>query len=255
MNTDWRIKTDACLLIFDPHQDKHWVESILSKERGQISHVLLGGDYFDAYDYQRRVPIGQMAAYLLELEERFGKRLTLLLGNHDIPYAEAERWSREGVVPRFLQHNCPGWEHEKSVAVAAHLDAAFWRRCRLFQWVNGFVISHAGVASRLLTDLGSPDAQLASLNEVCALAPDYHYHQRMGILACGQGRGGDCKGGGLTWQDWDSEFTDDLFYPQIVGHTVSREGARQKGRSWCLDGGKTCYGILWRSGELQVKNL
>ncbi|MCC5841421.1 MAG: hypothetical protein JJT96_15000 [Opitutales bacterium] len=39
--------------------------------------------------------------------------------------------------------------------------------------------------------------------------------------------------------------------PQIVGHT-SRSGPDRKGRSWCLDGEQTCYGIL-DGNELEVR--
>jgi len=59
-------------------------------------------------------------------------------------------------------------------------------------------------------------------------------------------RGGEKQErGGTTWQDWNLEFSDDeIPLPQIVGHTRSASGARQQGRSWCLDGRQTCYGRL-----------
>ena len=60
-------------------------------------------------------------------------------------------------------------------------------------------------------------------------------------------RGGEQPCGGITWQDWNDEFRDDLPCPQLVGHTSSSDGARQQGRSWCIDGGQTCYACL--SGE------
>lgn len=35
------------LLIFDPHQNLPWVESILAREEGSFDRLILGGDYFD----------------------------------------------------------------------------------------------------------------------------------------------------------------------------------------------------------------
>lgn len=253
MNQDSILTTDACLLIFDPHQDKEWMQRIIRKERGRVSHLLLGGDYFDAFDFQRQVPIGEMAKYLLELKEEWGERMTVLLGNHDIPYVEAFPWSQNRLTPPKLIYKCPGWDSEKSVQVAKHLDWGFWERCRLFQSVNGFLVSHAGLAKQFWYE-GRPDAEaLQCLDEYADIARNYKYAEHVGLLCAGQARGGPFETGGITWQDWDAEFKDDLPVPQIVGHTPSPEGARRKGRSWCLDGGKTCYGILWRDGTLQVK--
>ncbi len=85
-----------------------------------------------------------------------------------------------------------------------------------------------------------PGQALDSLDELCKIVEEFLPHQYFGLLAAGQARGGDAPVGGITWQDWNLEFKDELPFPQIVGHTQSPEGARQKGRSWCLDGGKTC---------------
>ncbi len=256
MNLTPGLTTDACLLIFDPHQDKEWVRTILRRERGQISHLLLGGVYFDCFDFQWQVPLTGMAEYLLEFSDEWGDRLTVLLGNHDIPYIEALPWFREGWTPSRLVHDCPDWTSEHSIELARTLDWDFWRDCRLFQCVNGWLISHAGLAKRFwLTDESDIGAELEHLDACTQLAWSYRFAQHLGILGAGQGRGGRQPAGGITWQDWDSEFADELPLPQIVGHTPSPEGARRKGRSWCLDGEKTCYGILRRDGSLQVEDL
>ena len=56
--------------------------------------------------------------------------------------------------------------------------------------------------------------------------------------------------------DFNFEFSDtEVSLPQVVGHTTSsRGGARSRGRSWCLDGSQTCYGILREDGQLSVVN-
>ncbi|MGJ3242173.1 MAG: metallophosphoesterase [Opitutales bacterium] len=256
MNTAHQLTNDACLLIFDPHQDKEWVERVIEREGGGVSHLLLGGDYFDAFAHQRQVSAGEMAAYLLELERDWGDRLTVLLGNHDIPYIEALPWSREGGTPPRLVNGCPGWTSECSIEIAGHLTWAFWSGTRLFQSVNGHLISHAGLARRYwFGDNATVVKALHDLDHFTELAWKYRFTQHLGILGAGQARGGRQATGGITWQDWDREFRDALPLPQIVGHTPSPRGARQKGRSWCLDGEKTCYGILHRDGSLLVRGL
>ena len=82
MNQNIQIVTDACLLIFDPHQDVEWMRRIISKERGMVSHILLGGDYFDCLETDRHACEMEMADYLWHLSHQWGNRITILLGNH-----------------------------------------------------------------------------------------------------------------------------------------------------------------------------
>jgi hypothetical protein len=56
------------------------------------------------------------------------------------------------------------------------------------------------------------------------------------------------------WLYWVEDFVEaPELPPQIVGHT-SRAGPAQKGRSWCLDGNQTGYGMLGDDG-LEVRFL
>jgi hypothetical protein len=73
------------------------------------------------------------------------------------------------------------------------------------------------------------------------------------ILTAGKSRGGEQEAGGITWLDWEEEFVDEIPYSQIVGHTRGH-GPRNIGRSWCLDGSQTCWGMLDENGFLQIRN-
>ena len=89
---------------------------------------------------------------------------------------------------------------------------------------------------------------LLMLEEKCKAALAMMRHGPQALLAAGKTHGGDAPIGGLTWLDWNDEFSDDLPLPQIVGHTADEVGARQKGRSWCVDGNQSCYAVLENGG-------
>jgi hypothetical protein len=133
------------------------------------------------------------------------------------------------------------------------LDSKFWQQARCFVTAHDFLISHAGVAAQFWPVAESTDAALGVLEQRCEKALEQANHKRADLLAPGRIRGGDGLGG-ITWQDWNMEFNDELPLPQIVGHTRSANGARQKGRCWCLDGCQSSYGLL-NSNGLEVRSV
>ena len=191
------------------------------------------------------------ARLLLELRGELGPRLSVLLGNHEISYLEICPAVLERRIPEETFYTASGFSWGKAELVASRLDAAWWGDCRLFRVVNGFLVSHAGVAAdfwpgrpALAESLAALQARAdGALRDMGAFDP---------ILGAGVSRGGGQPTGGLTWLDFNGEFRDELPLPQIFGHTPSAAGARRRGRSWCLDGRQTCYGLLRRDGSLQV---
>ncbi len=253
MHTGPRILTGVCLLIFDPHQDAAWVQEIVRKERHRATHLLLGGDYFDTFREADLPGVDDMCDLLLELRESWRGRVTILLGNHDVHYMEAKRWCDLHRNPKALNYKCSGYTNNKAKHISKKLNWDFWHSCRLFQEVNGFLVSHAGVAKRFWYSELEAAAAIEALDAHCLVVMERLPFHRFAILNPGHARGGSEEQGGITWLDFDSEFSDsDIPFPQIVGHTPSRQGSRQNGRSWCLDGAQSCYGILHRSGQLDV---
>ncbi len=253
MKTDLRISTVSCLLIFDPHQDTAWVRAIVEREQHRVSHLVLGGDYFDTHHPEETGTVEEMCDLLLELHDAWKERLTILLGNHDVHYMEAKRWCDLYRTPKDMNHRCSGYTNNKAKRIAKKLDWDFWKSCRLFQQVNGCLVSHAGIAKQFWYSELEMDAAVEALDGHCRVVLEHLPYHPFALLKAGHTRGGTAVQGGITWLDFDEEFSDDdTPPPQIVGHTPSRMGARQNGRSWCLDGFQSCYGILDQSGELKV---
>ncbi len=258
MNTEIAVETECCLLIFDPHQNHDWVRRILEKEDGRFTHLVLGGDYFDPSPGDSVADVREVCTDLLDWRERFGERLTVLLGNHDIAYFEAIRRRAEGGPLSSQRYRCSGHSEVRATVIAEMWDDAFWEDCRLFQCINGTLVSHAGVAGRFWNGDLPLHESLEALDADCREALNKVALELSPLLDAGYVRGGRSPVGGLTWLDFNQEFNDAEIGPgQIFGHTASREGkprdrARHKGRSCCLDGHQTCYGRLLRDGRLEI---
>ena len=248
----WKLPADhRCLVVFDLHQDVAWLDRVLEAEAGDFDHLILGGDYFDSYQPIRTATVMETCMRLNALLEEMGDRLTVLFGNHDVPYYVASRMQDPG----FFYHpfsDLKNYSTQSAREIAHALDSKFWQRARCFVRAHGFLLSHAGAAGKFWAGAESEDAALDTLEQRCEDALAAANHKRHSIFAPGCVRGGEGIGG-ITWQDWNMEFSDEeIPLPQIVGHTRSASGARQKGRSWCLDGEQTCYGLLDADG-LEVK--
>lgn len=255
------VSAQRCLIIPDVHQDIAWVERVLAREDGgdvPLDLIVFLGDYFDSRrPVTQRAGIAETCDYLDALRVRLGERAVFLLGNHDVQYLEARAACLARRTPRHLRYQCgAAFSHSAAKRIAKDLSPEFWAAVRLSVNVNGWLLSHAGVAAEHWPLRATPDDSLRALNEACVaaletitapLAP----HP---LLEAGRVRGGDAAVGGITWLDWDDEFEDALPLPQIVGHTSNESGARQRRRSWCIDGAQSCYGVLMGS-ELVVRSV
>lgn len=261
LNSKPLITTDRCLLVFDIHQNVRWLDRILNRELDSVTHVLLGGDYFDAYSSEAD-GAGAMAQRLRSLREQLDSKLTVLLGNHDIQYLEALPWAVEHIQPEFNLRHAIGeqFSYHRAQEIASILSPSFWNECRLFQMVNGHFVSHAGMRANLWPGgLRGSDA-LKRLDLHCTEVLK-NLDEDHPILATGFSRGGSTPSGGITWMDFDFEFQEnELPWPQIVGHTApinpnlkGLDRARRKGDTWCLDGCQSVYGILSCDGSFEAK--
>lgn len=247
----WSLPGDRrYLLIFDLHQNIAWLDRVLEQEAGNFDHLILGGDYFDSYSPPpTTTSVAETCARLNALLCTFGDRLTVLFGNHDMPYYVASRMADPG----FFYHpfsDIKGYSTDVALEISKQLSSAFWQRARFFVTAHDILISHAGVAEAFWPVADCIDGSLERLEGLCDEALREANQIRHPILSPGRVRGGgENAHGGIIWQDWNHEFSDEAIpLPQIVGHTKSASGPRQLGRSWCLDGEQTCYGLLGAEG-------
>jgi len=247
-----------CVIVPDLHEDIAWASRVLEQEKEAGADIIAFlGDYFDtAAKHNVRVGKRAVCDWLLQVREEWRGRSLFLLGNHDVQYLESK--------PACEGHHQPRGKHfyrcgSAFTAAGAHnvakgLPQVFWDDARLFAVVNGYLLSHAGLARAFWPMAANLDQALEALQQECEQALLSISHRPHRLLDAGKVRGGDAAIGGLTWLDWNEEFADDLPLPQIVGHTGDNSGARRRGRSWCIDGRQTCYGILTPNGFSVVPN-
>ena len=249
-----------CVVLSDIHQDIEWVDRVLFKENpiDSFDYVIINGDWFDTH--QDCMPsLEKVCNYIDSLIERLGDRLIVNVGNHDIPYYYA--WyhykNTYGKV-HALPYPCSGYNNSKARIISKCLKEDVIKRAHLVVFVNGHLISHAGVLPNLFPYFGDDeDSDQKALNKLLEDSEkawrDFRVCHDSPFFGCGPARGGDDSFGGVLWADWHDEFFDGLPYPQIVGHTIIKKGDIKKGRCWNLDGGQTRYAILHPSGDVEIK--
>lgn len=239
------------LIIPDMHQDVFWADLILQKEADQVGRIIFLGDYYDSHKAEEEIATArETAAFLRSAKEQFQDRVIFLVGNHDLPYLEGAPLFARGQEDFSPAYPCSGFNPAKGVDIFREWDLSWLENFSLMTRAHGFLLSHAGVAGEFWPDSTSAEKSLRQLEENCQSAWENFRDQHEPILSAGFSRGGLQPTGGLLWLDWNEEFSDDLPYPQIVGHTVSTRSTkvRRKGRSYCLDNSQSTYGILTAEG-------
>ncbi len=253
------------LVVPDVHQDLGFLQRAVTRAEREGAGLLFLGDHVDAIDPHWNQPAALRAVTraLPELAAAHRHGCRFVVGNHDVQAIQAARHradlllAGDGEQVAKLDHALP------SAAGYGELLGAwtseFLRAWHIGTTLHGFVLTHAGVARRHWPWGAAPDpaGQLAAfLSETQATWEKWLRTNEGGpLFQAGPGRGGHhAPVGGPLWLDWDSEFVDDLPFPQIVGHTRGRE-PRRKDRSWCLDATQTCVGLLDADRGLRVLKI
>ena len=252
MSDSFSISADRILVISDIHQRTNWADAVLEKEAGNYDHIVFLGDVFDSFDEPPAVTgIRETARWYRKLIER--KDVTVLAGNHELPYLESHFSSKQFKKKIPLLNSCAGYSNGKSLEIAKEMEWVIWQKVRLFVLANGWLLSHAGIRENYWWNHLTDVENLANLNQKAEAALEMAPYRPDHLFAVGFSRGGSYDSGGPLWLDWDTEFEDNLPYPQIVGHS-SDELPRRKGRSYCIDTGTT-YALLEQKGSIQIKSL
>lgn len=221
-------------------------------------HVYFLGDYYDNFgdDWYAAKEVSKWLKWSLEQPNR-----THLIGNHDVPYINPQ-----------CKMGKYGWDTGKQKAVDQIMPKEYWRKMKFHAWVDGWLLSHAGIHRSYFQNILNTGVKLEDL-------PSWLDEQSQGAweaidasgwhwyFAQGESRGGHNRFGGLLWLDFISEFSPILGLNQIVGHTrhladcIQDDGLSygkqfyaidtMESLNYCIDNGLWCNAIL-EDGKVTV---
>lgn len=192
------------LVIADVHENIDWIEKVISQE--SPDEVVFLGDYFDSFVTTKET-VKRTCDWLLESLDKPNR--IHLFGNHDVWYAFPQA---EGLI-------CSGNDLCKQEFINTQLKRKDWDKFKLVYKSQKFHFCHGGLQKNnfLHPVYGFTDE---FTNRICNTALEYAKGgQASPILQAGWARGGRCITPGITWTDWDCEFTTIVGVNQIVGHT------------------------------------
>ena len=164
------------------------------------------GDYLDSYDRPPQECF-ETLKLVLHLQKAYFGRVEALKGNHELSYM-------------YPYMRSSGFSQFTKLSVDTEIGISTMEEELLdYTFVNGYLISHAGVSSHLLDGMG------------CSLES---YLKKEDFFQIGRVRGGLDSIGGLFWCDWNQEFEPINGIKQIVGHTRG-DIIREKDDNYCID--------------------
>ena len=249
-----RLHEERILVIPDLHQNVSWLLAVLKKEAQTSNAIVLLGDYFDP-KVEQASSTAATAEIIADLYRNQSVPTYLLAGNHDLPYLFDLHYLMRGLRPP-----------ENPYATAAYRRSALPKILELwpedllsgllpFVLANGYLLSHAGLKQAHWPDGEAVnEASLAKLyRRLQGKLHDLRGEPDVMLSGVPASRGGLDPIGGITWQDWEEDFVDDLPWPQIVGHTLL-DKPREKGRSWNVDACGSYYALL-RNRQIILRKL
>lgn len=243
------------LVLPDIHLDVHWAEDMILKHNPE--RIILLGDYYDPSPRQRgkgqhtayRGQSAMVTVWLADLIREYGDRVIVLIGNHDAPclFPHLTRGDsyRYGKLPMFDVGNFTIQALREIEAlkedIALIRSVAQWY---YFDEESNTLFSHAGIHPAVFGK-GNNEFTITNLDRVVKAGVA---SIEMGISAApfgvGKARGGNRNFGGLTWLDFNEEFTPIEGIRQVVGHTIQRSGFGIINGNVGLDGVQTTVGTI-----------
>lgn len=213
----------ATLIVGDLHGQFELVEAALDSPH----KVVFVGDYLNSFTRTVSDMIITLETVLSAAE--FDPRVTALRGNHERSYT----------------HNEPCSGFQPALSMRLDSEGYFPRMDRFlndFAYVNGWLITHAGLSNEFLTslDLTVPE---------CLNSENYN--------GVGYSRGGWQPCGGIFWCDFRSEFVPVPGLKQVFGHTRGNH-IRSNGSNYCVDvleNNNPRCGIIDDDGQFRVWHL
>jgi hypothetical protein len=212
------------LIIPDIHEKIHLADHIVSQFPNVSKRIWLG-DYLDSFEYENRPDHWTAVCEWLDRTAQDPANI-LLAGNHDVHY-----------FCDIAAYKCSGYFTEKHQIVKQVLGHQWVNKLKWVhtETVNGelTLFSHAGLNPWLISPHSVLNTQYFDNLNV-------HIHSKLqagiedSLLSAGRGRGGRGRIGGVTWQDWRTEFESIPDVRQVVGHSETQV-PRWKGYNLCID--------------------
>jgi hypothetical protein len=203
-------KNKIILVLSDVHQNIDKFEYILKHEN--YDFVVHLGDFFDSFIYDSVNDLKKTCDFIKKWI--FKENFYTCIGNHDIQY--------------FFDNNttiCSGYSRDKDLFITDCFgsflspirDKFLW-----YLWIDDFLCSHAGINNRSFPfnqEINKPAITTWLDEQVNQAIPQLINGGRHWLYGAGEGRGGRQKIGGITWQDFDTEFEPIDGLKQLVGHS------------------------------------
>ena len=258
------MKDIKVLLVPDVHGRSFWMESVKDTlENYPDARVVFLGDYLDPYNDELE-EVSPMEAFvmfsedIIPLKKKYGDRVTLLLGNHDLGYWELnicdcrhDRY-RDKDIHALLKDNYALFRLADEETIAG----------------KHFVFSHAGIKEEYAKICFEEvnEKNVVDLFNNAYLVDNYAVMDSLGIYSKYRGWGGPDYGS-LVWSDLNEWMKDSKALPSAYGYQIfghSRLVEKRTGKPFVtayfamLDCRATFYldsnGVLrrWRDDEEMV---
>lgn len=204
-------KNKTILVLSDIHQEIDKAEYIIKNEA--FDYFVNLGDEFDSFTHNTAFDVEKTCNFIKKYI--FRDNYYFCHANHTIGYLFNNR--------HLL---CSGYNEHKDAQILETLGAHFLpirEKFLWYLWIDNHLCSHAGInpyhfGPGLKPDRKSItkwlDGQIKEAEAVISTG------QKHWLYAAGMGRGGSQMIGGITWQDFNTEFEPIDGIPQIVGHTA-----------------------------------
>ena len=207
--------------------DVHQTVETLDLVAGEFDECVMLGDYVDHWesgawwDDENRNPIAILER-IHSLKEKYGDRIHVLLGNHDLTYLSLNKLSES---ERFLATSVSGHQKIHEVEIASKMDEVsdmFEIACE----IDGIVYSHAGFSktwSKYACKTQNKDIS-GVLDVANGLLSERNMETGAKMLHklldhCSFSPSGDHETEGPLWIRPRALLSDAQFKKQIVGHT------------------------------------
>lgn len=247
------------VVIPDIHEKIDRLDYVVGTFDTAETHFVLLGDYFDSFTHHIS-EVRRLCTWLNSAALQPDK-YTLLLGNHDIQYLLGRK------------HRCSGYQSDTAATIEMMLTPETRKAFRYQAWIaDDILCSHAGLSQTWVDNaFGIGDApaypsaaEIRAWLEACEALMINSPHSGKQIrkispydlyTAVGRARGGEWSSvGGLTWCDWDREFTPVPALRQIIGHT-NENAPRTNGENWCIDTELEYVAVVEEDAQVRIESV